>query len=229
MAPLHHSARSSSSVASSQVRGGRRTSAGWWRSGLLGILVLAGCKTAEPVLVQPSFTTAPALLVRRPADIAVMPVEDASPGGGATRHLTFLRQEVMRQLVDRRYTPLTAGVVDAAMKGNADVAAAQATGASILEPGMLKKLAGHSSEDALFVLRIEHWDESNLLSSKRIHFRCQATLVANDGQQLWFGTLGGEIKAGGAGAAPRDRDSMARNCGEMLVHELMLQLPMRQP
>lgn len=215
MAQLHPSARSSSSAP--------------LMVGLLGLVLLAGCKTTDPVLVQPSFTTAPALLVRRPADIAVLPVEDATPGAAATRHLTFLRQEVMRQLVDRRYTPLTAGVVDAAMKGNADVAAARTSGGSILEPATLKKLAGHSSEDAMFVLRLDQWDESNLLSNKRIHFRCQATLVANDGQQLWFGTLAGEIKAGGAGAAPRDRDSMARNCGEMLVRELMLQLPMRQP
>jgi hypothetical protein len=199
------------------------------RCGLLGALLLWACQSAPPVLVQPSFTTAPALLIRRPADIAVLPVEDASPGGAADRHLTFLRQEIMRQLVDRRYTPLTAGVVDAAMKGNADIAAARASGASILEPATLKKLAGHSSEDALLVLRLDQWDESNLLSSKKLYFRCQAALVANDGQQLWFGTLGGEIKAGGAGAAPRELDSMARNCGEMLVHELLLQLPMRQP
>ena len=158
-----------------------------------------------------------------------MPVEDASPGGAASRHLVFLRQEIMRQLVDRRYTPMTANVVDSAMKGNADVAAARMSGASILEPALLRKIAGHSSEDALFVLRIDQWDESQLMVSKRMNFRCQAALVGSDGQQLWYGTMNGELKAGGAGAAPRERDTMARNCGELLVRELMLRLPLRLP
>ncbi|MBM4059770.1 MAG: hypothetical protein FJ265_01540 [Planctomycetes bacterium] len=197
--------------------------------GWFALVVLASCQTTDPVTVQPSFTTSPALAVRRPADVAVLPIEDASPGGAAARHLTFLRQEIMRQLVERNYTPLTAKTVDAAMKGNADLAEARTSGRSILEPAVAQKLAGHSTEEAMFLLRIDEWDESRLLSAKRLTFRCQAALVANDGQQLWSGSLGGELKAGGVGAAPRDRDAMARSCGEMLVRELMVRLPLRQP
>ncbi len=227
MASPHITALSSSSTnRPALVRSGRSGSSLYWG---LALLLLAGCRTVEPVTVFPSFTTAPALAVRRPADVAVLPVEDASPGGAAGRYLVFLRQEIMRQIVDRRYTPLTASVVDSAMKGNADVAAARMSGASILEPALLQKIAGHSSEDALFVLRIDQWDDSQLMVTKRLTFRCQAALVGSDGQQLWFGNMNGELKAGGAGAAPRERDSMARNCGELMVRELLLRLPLRLP
>jgi hypothetical protein len=198
-------------------------------SAVLLMLLASACQTVEPVTVNPSFTTATALLMRRPAEVAVLPVEDATPGGKAARHLVFLRQELMRQIVDRKYTPLTASTVDAAMRGNADVAAARATGGSILEPAVFQKLAGHSSEDAMLLLRLDHWDESSLMVTKRVNFRCQAALVGGDGQQLWFGTLSGDIKAGGGGASPRDRDSMARSCGELMIREVLLRLPEHQP
>lgn len=233
MVVLQNSA--SSSASRSFGRGLARTAGGERKSlihrwlGAAALLSVAACRTVEPVLVQPAFTTTPALAVRRPADIGVLPVEDASVGGAATRHALFLRKEIMRQLVDRRYSPLSPQVVDAAMRGSADFAAATAPGKSILEPAVMKKLVGHSSEEALFALRIDHWDESQLMATKRLNFRCQATLVGSDGQTLWFGTMSGEIKAGGAGAAPRDRDGMARNCAELLVHEMLLQLPERLP
>jgi len=143
--------------------------------------------------------------------------------------VVFLRQEIMRQLVDRLYTPLSAPVVDSALKGNAEAAAARAAGASLLEPTYLQKVAGHSSEEAVFALRVDKWDEANLLTTRRIVFQFQAALVASDGQPLWYGTLSGEVKAGGAGAAPRDRDYMARSCGELAIREVMARLPKRLP
>ena len=200
------------------------------RMAVLGLLLLAaGCKSTEPVTVFPSFTTAPAMAIHKPAEIAVLPVEDGSPGGAAGRHLVFLRQEVMRQLVDRLYTPLAASVVDATLKGNADAVAAREAKTSMLEPAFLKKIAGTSSEDGVFALRVDTWDEGHLLTDRTITFQFQAALVGNDGQQLWYGTIHGTVKAGGAGAAPRDRDYMARSCGELAVSELMLRLPARLP
>lgn len=219
MGSLQRSARPSSPV-SGPVR--RRLS-------LLALLLAAACQTVDPVTVQANVNSTPALAVQKPADIAVLQVEDASPGGAASRHTPFLRQELMRQLVGRRYSPMTATVVDAAMKGNAELAQAKASGTSILEPARLSKLAGHCSEDALLALRIDQWDESNLMAGKKLSFRCQATMVGSNGQQLWFVALAGEIKAGGIGAAPRDLDGMARSCGEMIVRELMGRLPERQP
>lgn len=177
--------------------------------------------------MQPAFVAAPALFQLRPAAIAVLPCEDATPDRRATAYLPFLRQELNRQLIDRRYSPLAQGYVDAALKGQADPRAL--AGQSLVEPAVLRRFAGQSAEEALLAVRIDAWDDALILSNKRLNFRCHALLLASDGQVLWSGSLGGEIKAGGAGAAPLDRDGMARSCGELLVRELLQQLPERQP
>jgi len=193
---------------------------------LLGLL-LCGCYTGDPVKVQPAFVATPALYQLRPAAIAVLPLEDATPDRRATEYLPFLRQELNRQLIDRRYSPLAQGYVDAALKGQADRAAL--AGKSLMEPAVLRRLAGQSAEEALLAVRVDAWEDALILSNKRLSFRCHALLMASDGQVLWSGSLGGEIKAGGAGAAPLDRDGMARSCGELLIRELLQQLPERQP
>lgn len=217
--PLHFVRSRSSSLVGSVVR----------RAPLLALLVAAACQSVDTSSVQANVNTFPALAVQKPADIAVLPIEDGTAGGAAVREVGFLRQELMRQLVDRRYTPMTAAAVDASMKGNAEVAAAKAAGGSILEPARLAKIAGHCSEDALLVLRLDQWDDSNLMFDKKLGFRCQAAMIGSNGQQLWYTTLGGTIQAGGVGAAPRDRDGMARNCAAQIVRELMNRLPQRQP
>lgn len=196
---------------------------------LLVSLLAVGCQTVPAVTVFPSFSATPALATLRPADIAVMPVEDATGTQALVSHLLFLRHEIIRQLPDRQYSPLTATTVDAAMRGNPDVASARASGGSMLEPATLRKLAGHSTEQALFALRVERWDEAKLMSTKRIEFQCQAALVASDGQMLWSGSINGNVKAGGAGPSPMTREAMVRSCGELMVREILLNLPIRQP
>lgn len=193
----------------------------------LVLFPLAACQSGPPVRVFPAFETAPALATLRPALVAVLPVEDGSEGRRATPFLPFLRQELNRQILDRRYSPLAEASVDAAIRASAEYAAAKTRGTPIVEPAVLQKLAGHSSEDATLAVRIELWDNSSLVSSKRLYFRLRATLVASSGQQLWYGNLGGEVKAGGSGAAPLDKDGMERSCIEILVRELLEQLPAR--
>jgi hypothetical protein len=187
------------------------------------LLLTAACQTTEPVLVEASFAQTPAFATHSPADVAVLPVEDGTPDGTVQRHLVFLRQEVMRQLPDRRFSPLSPTTVDAGLR----TAASAPAGESILAPSVLKQLVGHSAEDAVFALRVERWDESLLLVDRRLRFQFQAAFVARDGQPLWSGTLRGEVKAGGLGAAPRDRDGMARNCGELAIREMLQRLPQR--
>jgi hypothetical protein len=188
------------------------------------VVVLAACQTSQPVSVQPSFSTSPALSVRNPGDIAVLPVEDGTVGGAATRHLTFLREVLQRHLPDRFYSPLTAQIVDAAVGSEV-----RGQGETILTPAYLRRVAGKSSEDALLAVRVDRWDESTLLADKRLRFQVQAALVANDGEVLWSGTLIGEAKAGGMGAAPRERDAMARSAGELAMIELLNHLAQRMP
>jgi hypothetical protein len=191
--------------------------------GLAALLLLVGCQAPPPVVVNSTFVATPEFATRSPKDVAVLPVEDGTKDGAAQRHLVFLRQEVMRLLVDRRFAPLRAEVVDAGLQGVARGAA----GESLLVPATLQRLAGHSSEDAVFALRIDRWDESLLVSERKVWFQFQAALVGSDGVQLWSGTIQGEVKAGGAGAAPRDRDGMARSCGELAIREMLQRLPLR--
>ena len=188
------------------------------------VLVLAACQSSNPVSVKPSFTKSPALSVRNPGDIAVLPVEDGTNGGAAMRHLPFLREVLQRRLPDRFYSPLTTQVVDAAVGSEV-----RHQGETSLTPAYLRRIAGKASEDALLAVRIDRWDESTLLVDKRLRFQMQAALVANDGEVLWSGTLVGEAKAGGMGAAPRDRDAMARSAGELAVIELLNHLDQRMP
>lgn len=202
----------------------RRARSGGCRAVLVALLLSsAACETANPVLVDSTLAPTDLFAERSPADVAVLPVEDGTPDGSAQRHLVFLRQELMRQLPDRLFTPITATVVDAALRGVPEPAARE----SVLAPSSLQRLVGHAREDAVFALRVDRWDESRLLTDRRVRFQFQAAMVGADAQLLWSGTIQGELKAGGLGAAPRDRDGMARNCGEMAIRELMQRLPQR--
>jgi hypothetical protein len=190
---------------------------------MVGALALAGCQAPSPSSVTASLAPTPAFNTRSPAEVAVLPVEDGTPDGAAQRHLTLLRQEVMRQMVDRLFAPLTAGSVDAALKSAPPVA----PGESMLVPATLQKLAGHAGEQATFALRIDQWDERLLQVDRKLRFQFQAALVGSDGVLLWGGTLQGEVKAGGVGPAPLDREGMARSCIEIAVRELLQRLPRR--
>jgi len=186
-------------------------------------LLAVGCQTPAPVVVNSSFAAAPAYATRSPADVAVLPVEDGTPNGSAARLLTLLRQEVMRQLPDRLFSPIAPQIVDASLRN----APTPPAGQSILVPATLQKMAGHAAEDAVFALRVDKWDEGRLQVDRKVWFQFQAALVGADGVQLWSGSIQGEIKAGGLGPAPRDRDGMARSCVELAVREMLLQLPRR--
>lgn len=192
----------------------------------IGCLLAAGCKTAEPVTVYPSFTVAPAMTTSPPSQVSVLPIEDGTTAGDAQRHLTFFRQELNRGLVLRKYSPINAAFVDAQLQAVRE-ASARPSGGTNLDPAYLRGVASRLDGEAVLAVRVDRWDESKLLVTNRIDFQMQAALVQRDGQQLWFGTLNGQIKAGGAGAAPRDRDYMARSCAEIAIHELLLRLPLR--
>lgn len=192
----------------------------WW-PGLLALA--AACQTTNPVLVDSTLAPTPVFANRSPADIAVLPIEDGTTDGAVQRHLVFLRQEVMRQLPGRLFSPITPEVVDAALRGVPEPAVRE----SVMAPSSLQRLVGHAREDAVLAVRVDRWDESRLLVDKRLRFQFQAALVGSDSQLLWSGMIQGEVKAGGFGAAPRDRDGMARSCGEIMIREMMQRLPQR--
>ena len=88
----------------------------WWLGALAASALVAACQTPAPVAVDANFVASPAFAQRSPSQVAVLPVEDGTGEGAVQRHLVFLRQEVMRQLPGRLYSPLTAQTVDAALR-----------------------------------------------------------------------------------------------------------------
>ncbi len=188
------------------------------------LFALAACQTPVPLTTTPTFNTSPSLSVRNPSDVAVLQVEDGTSAGDATRHLEYMRQVLMQNLPNRRYAPIATRIVDAALKNEKP-----GRGETVLTPAFLKRVAGKSTEDATLAVRVERWDEGRLLSEKRVVFEFQAALVGSDGEMLWNGSLVGDVKAGGMGAAPRDRDQMARSCAEIALAELLNHLALRQP
>jgi len=186
-----------------------------------GLLLLAGCKTPNPVDVDATFVTTSEFTSRSPSILSLLPIEDGTKQGDAARHLTYMRQEINRQLPDRLYAPTRQTWVDASLRG------AVPAGESILTPATLASLAQAGKDDAVLAVRIAEWDESALMSTRKVHFQFEAAMVASDGTPLWSGSIQGNVKAGGAGAAPLGRDASARSCVELAVHELLLRLPDR--
>lgn len=193
------------------------------RLALVGLVLVAACHTAPPVTVTANFVATPAMATRSPSQVAVLAIEDGTTQRLADQFLVFVRQEVMRQLPDRLYSPLRPDKVDAEMRRLPPASGTE----SIIVPATLKKYAGHVQEDAVLALRLGHWDETRLMVDRTVSFQIEATLLGSDGVTLWSGSMQGSVKAGGVGASPRDREAAARNCAELVVREMVLRLPMR--
>ncbi|MEC8252087.1 MAG: hypothetical protein VX044_02660 [Planctomycetota bacterium] len=186
-----------------------------------GVLLLAGCQTPNPVDVDSTFVTAKEFGSKSPSIVSLLPIEDGTKGGSVDRHLTYMRQEINRQLPERLYTPTRQTWVDASTRGAAPA------GESIVTPEALAAYATSGKDDAVLAVRVSKWDESLLMSTRKVSFRLDAAMVGSDATPLWSGSIEGRVKAGGAGAAPLGREAMARSCVELAVHELLLQLPSR--
>ena len=83
------------------------------------LLLLAGCKTPNPVDVDANFVTTPEFSARSPSILSLLPIEDGTQSRAVVRHLTFMRQEINRQLPERLYTPTRQTWVDASTRGAA--------------------------------------------------------------------------------------------------------------
>ena len=195
-----------------------------WSIALVLSALVAGCKAPPPMNATSSFAASPALALRNPSDIAVLPVEDGTSNKAVERFSDYMRQTIQRALPSRLYVPLSLELVDSAMLSNKPQ-----PGESMLSPAYLKRVAGKFSEEALIAFRINRWDESRLMVDKTVDFEVQAALVASDGEVLWSGNLVGTVKSGGLAAAPRDRDQMSRSCANLAIEAAMNHLPHRNP
>ena len=189
---------------------------------LLIATALAGCQMPAP-RVESNLQAAPEILAANPSDIAILPIEDATPDQTARPRLGVVRGALAKALIQRRYAPLQPSAVDAAIQ------ARDAAAGSILDPAWIESVAGKAAEDALLLVRINRWDESSLMSTARVRFDADVKLVfAKDRSILWSGNIRGEAKAGGAdGPAPFDRQGRARGAAEQFASELIRRLPAR--
>ena len=187
------------------------------------LLILAACQTQPAVDVQQEFTTNLDLSRVNPRDVAVLPVEDASPGQAAAPLLERMRGAIDQSLILHKYSPLHHGVVDAALVGSS------AGQGSILESSYLNRVAAaFDDESAVLAVRLNRWDESALLSESRVGFQAEAVLVAGStGAILWSGRITGSVKAGGEGPSPRDPDERSRSAAAIFVEQLLVNLPSR--
>lgn len=192
-----------------------------WIAAAMGAVVLTACRTPQ-ARVYPSLVATPELAATSPADIAVMPVVDATPDHVAGHILEPLRDEVARALVSRLYTPLANDKVDAALRKKAAASAADASAPSSTGAGF--------GEDATLSIRITRWDQSALMARAWASFTVDVALVSSTtGATLWSGSVRGDVKAGGEGPAPLDRASRERSAAAEVARALIGRLPKRRP
>lgn len=187
--------------------------------------LLAACINTPASDVQSSLNAAPELYSSHPTNVAILPVEDATPDRRATPHLDQMRSAVARSLVRQLYSPLGPRAVDAPL---ATEASAQQKPMSVTNAATLQRVAGKFNEDAILGVRVDSWDESSLMADNKVRFSADVALIdSKTKKMLWSGHLNGMVKAGGFGPAPLDRDEKARSAVEEFGWALVQRLPSR--
>src|SRR5690606_42041145 len=79
---------------------------------LSSVLLAAGCATAPPAVVSSGLIVAPALAERRPSQIAILPIEDATPQRSFEGVADRARSGIEQRLAARGYSPLAPRYVD---------------------------------------------------------------------------------------------------------------------
>jgi hypothetical protein len=157
----------------------------------------------------------------KPADIAVLPVQDATPGGVLQGQLDALRAEVAAALAKQMYSPLSNSMVDARVGRDVQ--------GSPVDASHVGSLAGRCEEDALLGIKVTRWDERSLMQDGRVDFTTEVLLLDAKGRQtLWAGRLDGTVKAGGDGPAPLGRQARTRSALEVFARALIGELPARR-
>lgn len=188
-------------------------------------VLLAGCMNPQPADVQSSLNVAPELYSANPTNVAVLPVEDASPDRRAVPHLERIRTELARALVRQLYSPFSARAVDGPL---ANEAVAIGKDGGVTNASFLQRLAGKFGEDAMLGVKVDSWDESSLMADNKVRFSADvAMLDSKTKRMLWSGHLNGVVKAGGFGPAPLDRDEKAKSAAAEFAWQVIQRLPSR--
>jgi hypothetical protein len=167
------------------------------------------------------------LIASNPVDVAVMPIEDATPGNAAEPVLGEIRDSVAAQLVTRLYSPIALAAIDRATPRDASSAGRTH---SVVDPAWLATVAGRYQEDAVLGIRITRWDKSSLMANAKVRFAADLTMIGSrDRKILWSGSVEGEVKAGGRGPAPLDGRERELSAGRQFAEQVIALLPKRRP
>jgi hypothetical protein len=187
-------------------------------------LVVCACQAPPSVDLVSSPRASAQLELLRPVDIAVLPVEDATPERSFGDYEAVLRQRVAGALVSRRYTPLANTMVDEALSARGEIR----TGSPV-DAAYATKIAGAFEEDAVLGIKMVDWDVSSIMRDGRVGFAVEVLLVESEGHNvLWSGRLEGTAKSGGDGPAPVRREPRTISAVEVLADALVEQLPARR-
>ncbi len=188
------------------------------------LLLLTACQGVPPVILSSGLRVRPELDEFRPVDIAVLPIEDASPARTATPHLEVIRSQVAHALVRRNYSPLSQVMVDQRMRETG-----AGPGPSVVDASYQRSMTGRFGEDAVLGMTIVSWDESTLMKDSRVDFTARVSLMHSASKQiLWAGDVDGSVKAGGDGVAPRRRPDRASAAARTFAEAVIETLPSRR-
>lgn len=191
----------------------------------VGLLLLGTACQNTPPRIYGEIETSPDMFAVNPADIAVLPIEDATPRGVARDACGPIRHQIAEALVGRLYSPLSTSRIDEIL-GDQE----SARNATVVDASWLASIGGHFGEDATLAVRLTDWDASSLMSTGWVHFEADVSLVSPQRpQRLWGGSFSGSIKAGGEGPGPLGRQNREASVAHEFARHLVSFLPRRRP
>lgn len=188
------------------------------------LLLLAACQTTPPFTLHASLRVRPELDELKPADIAILPIEDATKSKVVTPHLDAMRAHLAAALIQRHYSPLSQTLVDLRLRETG-----VQNGSSPVDAAHQRSVAGRFGEDALLGITILDWDESALMNDAMVSFTTRVSLLHSATQKvLWSGTVDGIVHASVDGVPPQRRADRASAAVKVFAEALIGKLPERR-
>lgn len=195
---------------------------------LLPFVVLGACRSTMPSDLRRALVVSPSLAAQQPADIAVLPIQDGTPGRVLEPHYQVLRKQIAAALAKQLYSPLAPRHVDERLGGGAASAGAGRIEVAAVDASFVKGIAGRCDEDAVLGVRVTRWDEASIMENARVHVSAEVLMVGREGAVLWSGTVQGWVKSGGDGPAPIARQARTVSALQVFADSLIAELPQRR-
>ena len=183
-------------------------------------LAFAACQAARPPGPIDTMRAAPELTALSPADVAVLPVEDAVAGNPLRDLSPYFQRRVYEALVERNYSPINLDRVRSVVEAERGSSGAPT----------LTQLKGKFQEQAMLLVRVIGWEERSLLADGRIRATTEVKLLDSQSlQNLWSGGYEMELKVDNEGSVKVEKDEFRRQAIDRFVASLMERLPQRRP